>query len=482
MDESNNQSEKGLFYRTNEIYSSLDRLFNRIIDEIHGYHLFDNSIEKYKYSVINIQRLSSEISENEHFKELFYNEFYWMDNMDYFLRGKEEYKSSVNDYISQCIELGGLFRNYRNSEDINFRPFIKWTEEIEKVRLKKYRIPSWVGLLYIHQRISQLLDFVELYDNQASKKVLTWKYLFEQGLKQLRINRDDYLKRIFLTSELFVSCNFFSRHVLYHFCFKSSLGIPRIDWVDDESEKKIFQKALFNGVKYAELAYRKKIRKGSQATILEPYVMSFIPKPNEQTCKKIRGRFHLQRNFNGFIGYRKNKKATTIIVGYSGTEPRSLNNWWTNFKQYIGFLDVVYVTASGLLNQLWDDKLTKKGFHNAKIRVYGHSLGGGLMQFAVSAFYKEKEMSRSEVFGYGYNSAGLSAKNVRRVFSTELKNICHLHLKGDIVFKTPFTYQLGKSVNVGELSMLPLTAHSLDTIRECNPDLKTKNKKAFLAQ
>ena len=160
----------------------------------------------------------------------------------------------------------------------------------------------------------------------------------------------------------------------------------------------------------------------------------------------------------------------------------SSSEFWTNFKQYLGFLDVVYVTASGLLYQLWDDKLTKNGFQNAKIRVYGHSLGGGLMQFAVSALYKEKEMSRNEVFGYGYNSAGLSAKNVKRVFSAELKNICHLHLKGDIVFKTPFAYQLGKSINVGELSMLPLTAHSLDTIRECNPDLETKNNKAFLAR
>ena len=475
----------GAFNRMNAIHLELDESFNLIMKNRHipEYPQFVRFIND------NIQQLAHlgqiRIEDKEHkdnHKELFYHIFRWLDRIDYSLREDEDYKIQINNYILLCNEISGFLHEYRGHKEIDFSPFLKWVSKFDKARTDKHRIPSWAGILYIHQRITQLFDFIELYDNLTDKDIITRRFLFERGLKQLKIDKSGYLKKIFLTSDLFLSCNFYSRHVLYHLCFKSSFGIPRIDWVDDESEKKILQKELFKGVKYAELAYRKKRRKGSQATILEPYVMSFFPKPNEQTCKKIHGRFHLQRNFNGFIGYRKDKKTTTIILGYSGTEPKSLNNWWTNFKQYLGFLDVVYVTASGLLYQLWDDKLTKNGFQNAKIRVYGHSLGGGLMQFAVSALYKEKEMSRNEVFGYGYNSAGLSAKNVKRVFSAELKNICHLHLKGDIVFKTPFAYQLGKSINVGELSMLPLTAHSLDTIRECNPDLETKNNKAFLAR
>ena len=146
-------------------------------------------------------------------------------------------------------------------------------------------------------------------------------------------------------------------------------------------------------------------------------------------------------------------------MGFAGTEPSSPKNWWTDLRQFLGYLDPVYVQAVGLVNAVWMGKRHKAGFEDCPIIVSGHSLGGGLMQFAVAS------MNKDDITGYGYNSAGLSPKNVDRLDPIEFKGIFHLYQPNDVVFKLSSCKQLGKSVKLDKVVRSRCKAHCLDTMR-----------------
>ena len=67
----------------------------------------------------------------------------------------------------------------------------------------------------------------------------------------------------------------------------------------------------------------------------------------------IEGRFHLDINLNGYVGLDGNGN---VILGFSGTEKDSWDNWKTDARQYFGSLDPVYVNAAMILDALWQEK------------------------------------------------------------------------------------------------------------------------------
>ena len=194
--------------------------------------------------------------------------------------------------------------------------------------------------------------------------------------------------------------------------------------------------------------------KGCPVEMLDSYEIHFP----RYGGKNIKGRFHLQGNMNGFIGTRRDKD-NTIVVGFAGTELSSPKNWWTDLRQFLGYLDPVYVQAEGLVNAVWMGKQHKAGYEDSPIIVCGHSLGGGLMQYAVASLNKE------DITGYGYNSAGLSPKNVNRLDPIEYDRIFHLYLPNDFVFKLSSCKQLGKSVKMDKVVTSRCKAHCLGTMR-----------------
>lgn len=360
-------------------------------------------------------------------------------------------------YVEQAKGIYYAMMNlYNDSPESNFRlPDMPDNDELLKPltlwfgRLE--RPYSYVMLLYYHQRIKQLRNLLELYQVGANNDMLTSRHLFEKGLLLLHAKEEDYLKVVFDLQE--------SSRYGSTISFLTSLkgfwgGTPRIDWVTERTKRQQLIDVLNRHLKYAALAYRdhKMKVKGIVKDELEPYEVHFT----KYGGNNIKGRFHLQGNMNGYVGCREDK---TIVIGLSGTELTSKENWKTDFRQYFGKMDPVYLQAAGLVHAVWMGKRHKKGFKKSQVVVCGHSLGGGLMQYAVSLCQK------NDMLGYGYNSAGLSEANMFQLWNERPKNIFHLHLRVDVVFVLPFAYQLGKSVNSNKMALGPVRAHLICVMR-----------------
>ena len=346
-------------------------------------------------------------------------------------------------------------RSYINSREERQRELFEDLESLSQWIYDNHDF-SLGGLLYHSQRMTQLRRIIELYQKDASKNILTLRHLFEQGLKRVRVKADRYMEYVFDIAE---SRNTMNYSILSFLSFVQPEGHTRfreenINWVTDRSEATRIEELLSRNLKYADLARRKHTTIGNPVEILDSYEIHFP----RYGGKNIKGRFHLQGNMNGFIGTRRGKE-NTIVVGFAGTEPLSPKNWWTDARQYFGYLDPVYVQAAALVNAVWMGKRHKAGFEDSPIIVCGHSLGGGLMQYAVASMNKE------DITGYGYNSAGLSSKNVNRLDPIEYDKIFHLYQPNDVVFTLSSCKQLGKSVKMGTVVTSRCKAHCLDTMR-----------------
>ena len=130
----------------------------------------------------------------------------------------------------------------------------------------------------------------------------------------------------------------------------------------------------------------------------------------------------------------------------------SVQNVLTDLIQIAYKPTPVYMAAVGMLDGM---------LSNGKdVYVFGHSLGGGLMQFACAA------NSSTRVHGYGYNAAGLSpttcdilSKNGAYV---PLNNIVFVNASTDIVSKMGIF--LGRRKGVDTSGMDILTAHKIETL------------------
>lgn len=100
------------------------------------------------------------------------------------------------------------------------------------------------------------------------------------------------------------------------------------------------------------------------------------------------------------------KKDNNIVVSFSGTD--SLDMVYADIEQ-LSAPSLLYLKAAGLLKIILDSNPGKN------IYVTGHSLGGGLTQFSLTA---NASGNISRLAGFGYNPAGLS-------------EISMVHLKGD---------------------------------------------------
>lgn len=162
--------------------------------------------------------------------------------------------------------------------------------------------------------------------------------------------------------------------------------------------------------------------------------------------------------------YRYDKDKTAHCISFAGTRLKASSirkakvmtqNVITNAYQFVCGASKVYYAAVGIMLAMM------KTYPGEKIFVFGHSLGGGLMQFACSS------VNSPDVAGYGYNSAGLSWYNMRLIaqklggnnLKSDIEHICAQH--DPISF---WGHQIGdvkyiKSSNV-------LTAHCLEGLNK----------------
>lgn len=433
--------------------SVLNELFSHIVySEISP--LFDEMESTFQSLMADYAMdIKEEISDEELFRLLGEQQRRWDENT---YQREREWNAYFG--LSQAIygQIAGSQINGNDEKKDEKRQRINEGLEPLKQWIREYNSPdSLLGILYHSQRMIQLRNVVELYQKDASKDILTLRHLFEQGLKRVDEDADRYIEMVFSTRG---NRNFWNQSVLSFLTTRpvdyDGAYVDNIKWVVNAKEALPIEEALSANLKYADLARRKHSKKGFPVETLDSYKFHF----NKYGAKDINGRFHLQRNMNGFVGSKRDEHHT-IIIGFAGTEKYSPKNWWSDYRQLTGHLDPVYVEAAGVLNAVWMGKRHKVGFQNAPIIVCGHSLGGGLMQYSVAY------IDKPDISGYGYNSAGLSRENVERLIPFDDSNIFHLYLPNDVVFTISSCTQLGKSVKLDTIVPGRCKAHELDTMR-----------------
>lgn len=112
-------------------------------------------------------------------------------------------------------------------------------------------------------------------------------------------------------------------------------------------------------------------------------------------------------------------------LGISTARKRKVmvQNVVTDILQYLDVPSKTYFEAVGILNDVM------RSYPNRRIYVFGHSLGGGLMQYACAV------MNNKKLYGYGYNSAGLSDNTIKTIpgynkkqsLNCKIEHLCSLH-------------------------------------------------------
>lgn len=210
------------------------------------------------------------------------------------------------------------------------------------------------------------------------------------------------------------------------------------------------------GISFADLAY-KESDADYDNTIVRPLESASVLVGGHE----ISGHFDLGDGLKGFIA-KRHQPFGDIVIGFRGTDSKS--NILTDVLQYCICDDIVYRKALGFVIKVTEH------YPDQDINVFGHSLGGGLTQFAVAASEKHN------VFGYGYNSAGLSRLTLSRMPQlNQMPNVTHFHLRNDVVFN--IGHHVGEQIHsascfhTGADMAKILKVHSVDLLRiilKCN--------------
>ncbi len=141
-----------------------------------------------------------------------------------------------------------------------------------------------------------------------------------------------------------------------------------------------------------------------------------------------------------------NAQQKGVVLSFAGTEfkltKRGVHNMVTDAAQILFGPETTYLAAVGLLKDV------ANCFTTDDIYVVGHSLGGGLMQYAVTGVGGDK------IHGIGYNSAGLSNYSKKTLTGERIrhaeKRICHICAVTDFI--SPIGSQIGRvlHINTGE--------------------------------
>ena len=167
---------------------------------------------------------------------------------------------------------------------------------------------------------------------------------------------------------------------------------------------------------------------------------------------ELTGQLHLMNGFKVWLGKYENR----IVIAFAGTELSKVGAILTDVHQLLA-ADTMYLYAVGLV-RLFLDTYPDQSFY-----VTGHSLGGGLAQFAVTTNIAQ---AHERIKGIGFNAAGLSSSTLSGVANTNLQlamdSVVHYVTKKDPV--SAF------GALVGYRQVLPKgksNGHSLNDVRSC---------------
>ncbi len=150
------------------------------------------------------------------------------------------------------------------------------------------------------------------------------------------------------------------------------------------------------------------------------------------------------------------KKNGSIVVSYSGTDTENFDMVYADVMQ-LSAPSILYLKAAGLLKLMLDHMPSRRFF------VTGHSLGGGLSQFSLTA---NVEKNRDRLNGYGYNPAGLSQTSLTHLQEKRLEKAAEKVW----IFMTCADIVSPIGGKIGCLTTLPKTdrnAHWMDDLKVC---------------
>ena len=162
-----------------------------------------------------------------------------------------------------------------------------------------------------------------------------------------------------------------------------------------------------------------------------------------------KGHFQIGKLYACLLQSRNN----AIIIGFCGTvinfSSKCLNTFWSDISQ-IHDISSTYIYAAGVVAHI------KELYANNKIVLCGHSLGGGLSQFAAAPH-------KAEIEAYCFNSAGLigSYKYIEK-FKPFL-NIHHYRLENDLI--SCFGELIGNVNNIRHPKSC-CESHSIEAIKD----------------
>jgi len=168
--------------------------------------------------------------------------------------------------------------------------------------------------------------------------------------------------------------------------------------------------------------------------------------PGELTQNELK-----KENPIGFhVATYKDEESGRIIVSFQGTDPESIADWIANF----GHMDHIPMQYH-LANEYVKEEIEKYGADN--IVLTGHSLGGGLAQYAAA---------KNNISAVTFNSAGLWAPTIQDAnhgYIHKINNYVNVGKYSDVVNKTGVN--LGKTIYIygANSSYNPLDIHSMDT-------------------
>lgn len=204
------------------------------------------------------------------------------------------------------------------------------------------------------------------------------------------------------------------------------------------------------GIAFADKAYNPQTYQQQAGILIQDVYALAIDLGDNDT---ISGQFSLDRELEGFIAKESGVAESSVVIAFKGTDLANGHDWKTDYVQAMTCANDAYLEALGLLLYVRESAGCSR-----VIRVYGHSLGGGLMQFAVSAAPSGK------TYGYGYNSAGLSDGTLRLIPQPmHIDKIRHFRVRNDIVMASG--EQLGLISQYDQPVCNFLCAHLCSTLR-----------------
>lgn len=212
----------------------------------------------------------------------------------------------------------------------------------------------------------------------------------------------------------------------------------------------LYDNILKGLVPHADLAYSlfegKKVVKGKKLLDVKGVTLNF-------QCGDLPSVFELAKCLKGYVACDK-EGIPGVYIGFRGSV--NFMNYVTDLHQLLFGPDISYFLAVGITAKVYEDLKE----HNCPIYVVGHSLGGGLSQYATAA------IDNPMVGAVCYNSAGLSDQtlgtlNQRKALSAY--KIIHMYVSPDLVFR--FGNQLGSAYKY-EVKKDPIRAHLMSSVRK----------------